>query len=100
MALTRAFLEALDDGELLSRVHGVGERFDGVDITFRRCAPSEWTRAANGTPYVDSWPRDPGHVTAYWRLRVVAFENERAEYRITVYGETFRAAAIALLERV
>lgn len=88
------------DARLMTLLTALGERFAGIDITFRRFAPSEWCRAAIGRPYIASFDPDTGvteGMNARWRVRVVVSKNEREEFRITRYGETFQEAADAVL---
>ncbi len=61
-------------------IRQLGERFNGVDIQFRRPVPAEWSGA--------------------WRLRLCASKNEREDYRHTTFGDTFETAAQALLNLV
>lgn len=63
--------------DLVNALHALGARFQGVDIQFRRHQPE--------------WPQS-------WRVRIVASKNERDDFRITAWGDSFAMAATAALE--
>lgn len=69
--------EELRDTDLFARLTELGKRFQGIDIQFRRHCPIGWEST--------------------WRIRVLASKNERDDYRITAFGDSFDAAVIAVL---
>lgn len=66
----------------VSALEELSRRFAGVDLQRRRegCGPSAWWKP--------------------WRARLVTSKNERAEYRITVFGSTADEAVQALAAAV
>lgn len=61
-------------------------RFLGVDLQFRRTTHSRSSGEL-------SWPKP-------WRARLVTTKNERAEYRVAVYGDTSSQAIANLVALV
>lgn len=59
-------------------------RFLGFDLQHRRDCGGGW----------NEWQNQP------WRARIVTSKNERANYRITVYGPTAEYVCAKLLEAV
>lgn len=61
----------------MNQLEALGNRFAGVDLSYRRDRPSEWP--------------------ASWRARLVTSKNERSDYRLERYGETADAAMASLM---
>jgi hypothetical protein len=94
--------DGLTEGELLLALHRLGTRFAGFDVQFRRPTPTEWMKEAWGRPYTAQHTPVGTECApdACWRVRVHTCKNERCDYRIVAYGETFAEAAQAALNRV
>ena len=67
-------------------------RFSGVDLQYRRVFTHVAGQAQIGSPAID-WP-------GAWRARLVTSKNERADYRITVFGDTPERALELLVAEV